>query len=347
MLKKLNVYSVLVLLLVVVAGAGCGVSAMQREVKTANAEMKKLRRELRKTTSRVEELSNQVFILQDRVDSNRMQLKRRPKAYAEGGGKEGRSKGQGSKKEGSKAVAQAARGSGHATNEGGASGDRRTGGGGEEGASEDPEDAGDSEPPRRLKVVRLRPGARRRHSRARRGSRRGERRGKRRRVIKLDQRSLGRGEGSVPTHVSIKEPRLPVVPVPSPSGGIPASGPIQRYRAAYSLYLKGKYTQAQKRFHAFARSYPNHDYADNAVFWKGQCLYRSKKYAAAAGVFRQVLKRYPSGNKAPDALLKLGMSYSRLGRKSQARTVLVQVVEIYPNTRVARLAAGALRKLRP
>jgi len=340
---------------------GCGMSAVRKELKSTRADFEKLRREVRRTSANVEDVSNQVFILQDRVDSNRTELQRRPgSATAAHGAASAVEKSENS--EGTKVSLKlegSSKGSGGGDTKGkvGSKGsDEKTGSdrSREVATGEDPEDFEhyDTEPPRRLRVVKVRPD----EGDDEFGEGRGTGDGGERRSIKLDERALGGSStGDLPTNVPLRAPdRIPVAPVPSRSRsglrsrsrGVPDAKPIRAYRRAYALYLEGKYTEAQKMFESFARSYPKHDYADNAVFWRGQCQYQRKQYKAAVSSFREVLRRYPRGNKAADALLKLGMSYWKQGQNQQAKSLMVQVVEIYPNSRVAKLAGGVLEKLR-
>lgn len=306
---------------------------MRKELKDTRSEFEKMRREMRRASAQMEDISNQVFILQDRVDSNHIEIRKRP----------GTSVAQFGERQGGRVVS---------TSEETASGNPLIGD--EETATAEierdeadyrPEDGlDDSDPydtvaPRRLRVVKVDPG--------REDSGRSNQ-GETRESIRLDERNLGGSAVSdLPTEVTIQDPgRIPPGPVPPVKRRSPAAGPIKEYRAAYALYLEGKWGEAQQGFERFARAYPNHDYADNAVFWTGQCQYHRKQYREAAATYRKVLRRYPRGNKAPDALVKLGMTYGKLGRNNEARSILVQVMEIYPDTRVAQLATNVLKQLR-
>ena len=143
--------------------------------------------------------------------------------------------------------------------------------------------------------------------------------------------------------------RLAVVPLP---GGPrvtktdATNGPVAEYDAGRQLFRKRAYAQAAQVFSRFARRYPRHTHADNALYWLAECFYRQGRVRKAAWVLRQLLKRYASGNKAPSGLLKLALCEQRLGRKAQARKVFGQVVRLYPRTREAAQAAAHLRRLK-
>ncbi len=305
-------------------------SAVRKELKDTRLEFEKMRQEMRKTSARVEDISNQVFILQDQVDSNHIEIRKRPGASISHFGET----------DGVPPENPSHRNPAGADQETAMDGNTR--GDAQYQAADEVDDYESHDTttvPRRLRVVKVRP----EHDDYEEYEVEGTRES-----IRLDERNLGGSAVSdLPTDVPIRDPgRIPPGPSPSVRRRSPAARPIQEYRAAYALYLEGKWAEAQERFERFARAYPNHDYADNAVFWVGQCQYHRKQFQEAAATYRKVLRRYPRGNKAPDALVKLGMTYWKLGRHNEARSILVQVMEIYPDTRVARLAASVLKQLR-
>ncbi len=114
------------------------------------------------------------------------------------------------------------------------------------------------------------------------------------------------------------------------------------YRAAVELVKAGKHDEAVTALRTFIKTYPNHDYADNAQYWLGESFYAQKDYQHALLEFRATIETYPSGNKVPDALLKVGYCYLALGQTEKARAVLEQVVNLYPKTEPAALASKRL-----
>ncbi len=57
--------------------SGCGISGLKRQVRTLDKSLAVLHRKVDKQNERIETLSNQLFILEDRVDSNRVALRRK------------------------------------------------------------------------------------------------------------------------------------------------------------------------------------------------------------------------------------------------------------------------------
>jgi tol-pal system protein YbgF len=116
------------------------------------------------------------------------------------------------------------------------------------------------------------------------------------------------------------------------------------YRAAVDLVKAGKHSEAQAALHAFLKTYPRHDYADNAQYWLGEDFYAQKDFQQALAEFRATIETYPRGNKVPDALLKVGYCYQALGQSEKARAVLEQVVSLYPKSEPAALATSRLQQ---
>lgn len=147
--------------------------------------------------------------------------------------------------------------------------------------------------------------------------------------------------------------RLPVVPV-SDKGVVHAlareaedrEDPVLRvYQEALKTYRAGHAKVAAKAFQQFIRRHSTHEYAQNALYWLGECHYDLKAYKRALELFHQVVRQYPNGNKAPDALLKVAFSHLKLRDEKNAHGVFAQLVKAYPRSRAARMAKDALTKL--
>ena len=318
-------------LVVVGSALGCASGGGHKRVADLRARMADLKQQLHREKQRVEDLNNRVFLLQDRIDSQRVAASR---------ARAGRAKSPAKARPVTVAVVPRP-------------------------VAQHPFPRGDSaadiarrKARRRLPVVKLRRRgryARRSHWRRRRsrGRTRDTQPGKTI-VLRLTgtpsaPRSTGRS-----THHSKRFGPVPQVDhrlavVPLPGGNVPppiadAGRPLVEYRAARALFSRKKYSEAAKGFSRFGRSHPRHAYADNAQYWLAECFFRRGKVARAAWVLRRLLKMYPTGNKAPSALLKLALCVRRLGRPAKANKILAQVIQIYPGTREAALAASYLRR---
>jgi len=108
------------------------------------------------------------------------------------------------------------------------------------------------------------------------------------------------------------------------------------YDAALSLVTARQYDKALDSLAAFLLKWPDHPYADNAMYWRGECYFARGDYVHASEQFEGVISRFPAGNKAPDALLKLGICRQKLGDPNGAREMFVRLTQLYPRSEAAR-----------
>lgn len=107
------------------------------------------------------------------------------------------------------------------------------------------------------------------------------------------------------------------------------------YDQALSLARSGRCTEAIELFSAFLVRWPDHPFADNAMYWRGECLLARGEVRRAAHEFEGLLARFPVGNKVPDALYKLVICYRRLGDETRARTYAEQLLHNHPHSELA------------
>lgn len=117
------------------------------------------------------------------------------------------------------------------------------------------------------------------------------------------------------------------------------------YNKAYAVYQTGDYRKAIIEFDSFLTAYPDTDYSDNAMYWKGECYYSMSRFADAIDTFEKVVTLHPDKNKAPHAQLKIGFSYIELRDKKNAKNALQKVMDLYPFSDAAKTAANKLNSL--
>jgi len=108
------------------------------------------------------------------------------------------------------------------------------------------------------------------------------------------------------------------------------------YEAALALVRAKQYDRALEALTTFVVRYPDHMYAENATYWRGECFYAKAEYAKAVEQFEGLVARFPFGNKTPDALLKLGLSQQRLGSQEQAQKTFAELKDRYPKSDAVR-----------
>ena len=121
--------------------------------------------------------------------------------------------------------------------------------------------------------------------------------------------------------------------------------PKDIYTEGLSALKAGDYPTAAAMFRALVAGYPDHDLADNAVYWTGEIFYDQKDYKEAIRIFTRLVETYPTGGKVPDALLKIGYSYHSMSDKDNAVKYLKKVVVEYPFTDPGGKAEAMLNKI--
>jgi tol-pal system protein YbgF len=140
--------------------------------------------------------------------------------------------------------------------------------------------------------------------------------------------------------------------VVSPAEGVslgPSSpspvGPMELFNEAYRAFSNKRYAEAMQGFSRFVKEQGGHGFADNALFWRGECYLALGKMLEAIGEFERVLARYPRSEKGPSALYRIGFAYDQLRDKERAREYYFKVVDRYPGTDAARRASRRVGSL--
>jgi tol-pal system protein YbgF len=169
------------------------------------------------------------------------------------------------------------------------------------------------------------------------------------RVIEMEKpTSVSRQElaeaSAVATRVAQTVP-APDVEAPAPSTHLTAA-PVddgkddatRLYESGFSYFRKGELDEARKTFKEFVKIYPDHDLADNAIYWWAECRYHRRDFLRSLHLFQRILEEHPMGNKVPDAMLKMGLCLINLGQKEEGVGILEQVAALYPTTPAALVA---------
>jgi tol-pal system protein YbgF len=168
-------------------------------------------------------------------------------------------------------------------------------------------------------------------------------------VVRVGESSATPSAEAEPTDADSADPRPVVQANGSPASlakrgrsgsrgdGVNVSQEAKRdYDAALALARSKQYDRALEALTAFLVRYPDHTYAENAMYWRGECFFAKGDYGKAAEQFEGLTARFPFGNKTPDALLKLGLSQQRLGSQEQAQKTFAELKDRYPKSDAVR-----------
>lgn len=145
----------------------------------------------------------------------------------------------------------------------------------------------------------------------------------------------------------IKAAAVPKAEPPPTSQGEGLLNPEDLYNEAFLAFKRGELEKARASFSDFLNRFPDHELADNAQFWIGECYFKQGKYEEAVLEYEKVLSRYPHGNKVPAALYKEGLAFIALGDTVTARYLLEKLTKDFPSSPEASLAKEKLKTLSP
>jgi tol-pal system protein YbgF len=108
------------------------------------------------------------------------------------------------------------------------------------------------------------------------------------------------------------------------------------FEAAMALVRAKQYDKAADALTAFLVRYPDHEYADQAMYFRGDCFYAKGANARAAEQLQGLIARFPLSSRVPDALLKIGLSQRRIGAEDQAQRTFAELKERFPKSDAVR-----------
>lgn len=119
------------------------------------------------------------------------------------------------------------------------------------------------------------------------------------------------------------------------------------YASAMSFIKKKDFTHALKQLDVFAKTYPQHALAANALYWSGEVQLAEGNFELAIKQFKAVVNSHSGHNKAADSHYKLAVSYDRSGDSAKATETLERVIKQYSgiSDSAVRLAERYLGRL--
>lgn len=111
---------------------------------------------------------------------------------------------------------------------------------------------------------------------------------------------------------------------------------VKDYDAAYALVKAKKLQQGLDALAGFLVRYPDHPYAANALYWRGECYWALGDYSSAATQFDALIARFPASPKTADGLLKLGLAHRKLGSASKAKIAFDRLRKEFPTSEAAK-----------
>ncbi|MCK4336570.1 MAG: tol-pal system protein YbgF, partial [Candidatus Aminicenantes bacterium] len=125
----------------------------------------------------------------------------------------------------------------------------------------------------------------------------------------------------------------------------PNLSPREVYNMAHSDYLKGNYSLAIDGFKIYLEQFPDSPYADNALYWIGECYFSQREFNSSIEYFKQLVLDYPQGDKVPAAYLKRGISLMELENNKKALSVFKLLISKFPLEEETRIAQEKIKEI--
>lgn len=117
-----------------------------------------------------------------------------------------------------------------------------------------------------------------------------------------------------------------------------SSSPEELWKLGTAAFEAARYNDAIDIFKRLSQTYPTHERADDAVYFRGQAYSNLKDWDHAIGVYQQLYDKYPDSALADDGLYFAAIAAGQLKNCTEARTYLGLIKQKYPKSNVTKQA---------
>lgn len=115
-----------------------------------------------------------------------------------------------------------------------------------------------------------------------------------------------------------------------------SSSPEELWKLGAAAFEAARYNEAVDIFKRLSQTYPTHERADDAVYFRGQAYQNLKDWDHAIGVYQQLLEKYPDSSLADDGMYFAALAAQQLKNCTEARTYLGLIKQKYPKSNVTK-----------
>lgn len=126
------------------------------------------------------------------------------------------------------------------------------------------------------------------------------------------------------------------------------SSPEDLWKLGSQAFEAQRYNDAADIFRRLSSSFPTHDRADDAVYFRGQAHTNMKDWEKAINDYRVLLDKYADSSLTDDGLYFAALAAQQLKQCTEARTYLGLLKTKYPKSNVAKQGAdldAAIKKV--
>jgi TolA-binding protein len=126
------------------------------------------------------------------------------------------------------------------------------------------------------------------------------------------------------------------------------SSPDDLWKLGSQAFEAARFNDAIDIFKRLAASFPTHERADDALYFRGQSHTNMKDWEKAIGVYQILLDKHPDGPLTDDGLYFAALAAQNLKQCTEARTYLSILKSKYPKSNVSKQGTdleAALKKV--
>jgi len=124
------------------------------------------------------------------------------------------------------------------------------------------------------------------------------------------------------------------------------SSPDDLWKLGSQAFEAGRYHDAVEIFKRLHTSFPTHDRADDAIYFKGQSYTNLKDWEKAIGAYQQLNEKFPDGTLTDDGLYFAALAAQQLKQCGEARAYISIIKTKHPRSNVLRQATDLDNKLK-
>jgi TolA-binding protein len=124
------------------------------------------------------------------------------------------------------------------------------------------------------------------------------------------------------------------------------SSPEDLWKLGSQAFEAARYNDAVEIFKRLHTSFPTHDRADDAIYFKGQAYTNLKDWEKAIGAYQQLNEKFPDGALTDDGLYFAALAAQQLKQCGEARAYLSIITNKHPKSNVLSQAKTLDGKLK-
>jgi tol-pal system protein YbgF len=130
------------------------------------------------------------------------------------------------------------------------------------------------------------------------------------------------------------------------TGPVTSNNPEELWTSGRTAFEAGDYDKAQEAFKKLAVSFPSHDRADDAQYFRGEAYFNKKDFDGAIREYQKVLDKYADSSFADDALFRAGEAAQALKNCTEARAYFGLLKQKYPKSNLVKKAGDKDKELK-